>query len=78
MARAEESAGGIIVRIEFVGGPLCGHTKSVKNLDAEIVVNGEGYRRRDRAFTLSLPTGACYGVNGYRMYDHVRNGSENG
>jgi len=78
VARAEESAGRVIVRIEFVGGPLCGHTKNVKNLDAAIVIDGAGYRRRDRAFTLSLPTGACYGLNGYRMYDHVRDGIENG
>ncbi len=61
------------MKIELVGGPLCGQIVDVKYLNGELDIWGAGrYRRRDKPFALSTPGLAVYGQKGHRMYDHVK------
>ncbi len=61
------------MKIELVGGPLCGEVVSVKYLNGDLDLHLAGvYRRRDKPFALSTPGLAVYGQRGHRMYDHVK------
>lgn len=61
------------MKIELVGGPLCGQTMEVKYLDPLVNMGEHGsYARREKPWTLSPEFGALYGRAGHRMYDHVK------
>lgn len=58
------------MKIELVGGPLCGALAEVEFLNGTVKVHGQVYRRRDRPFNSEKPH--PFGMSGDRLYDYVK------
>lgn len=61
------------MRIELVGGPLCGVLAEVEFLNDTVKIQGSWYRRRDMGYFLDpLTRERCFGMSGDRLYDYVK------